>query len=147
MLVTNRRVYKDYEILERFEAGISLTGAEASSIKRGRINITKAVVKIKKNEVFLINADIPVFPTSVNYDSKKSRKLLLKKNEIVFLSTKIKQFKLTLVPIKVYTKGGLVKIEIALAKPKRKYEKRQKIRAREIALEAERELKESRSRG
>lgn len=142
MQIINRKARFEYQILEKFEAGVALTGAEAKTVKAGRMDISTAFVKIKDGEAFLINADIPVsLNAPKGHDSKRTRKLLLKKAELLSLSTRLKQFRLTLLPLRVYIKGRLIKVEIALAKPKRKFEKRAAIKARDISREVERELK------
>lgn len=140
----NKRAFFDYEILEKYEAGIELLGLEVKAIKSGKISLKGAFVIIKNNEVFLINANIsPHQPknTPPNYDPKRKRKLLLKKNEIKYLIGKTKQQGLTLVPLSVYNKRGKIKLEIGVAKSKRKYQKKEKIKEREIKREVEREIK------
>jgi len=136
----NRRVKFNYLILEKFEAGIVLEGGEVKSIKTGQIDINTAHIRIIDGEAYLINASIPVAGKK-NYSPTRTRKLLLHKNELVSIQVKIKAKKLTLVPVSVYTKGRLVKVKIALAKAKRKFEKRQKIKKRDIERDIERELK------
>ena len=139
LLAKNKKAYYNYEILEKFEAGVSLLGQEVKSIKLRRINLTAGYVVLKNNEVFLINTNVPPYQpnnTSVDYNPERPRKLLLNKSEIKYLIGKIQQKSLTLVPLKVYTnKRGKIKIEIALAKGKRKYDKRQAIKKREFERE------------
>jgi len=139
LLAKNKKAYYNYEILEKFEAGVSLLGQEVKSIKLRRINLTAGYVVLKNNEVFLINANVPPYQpnnTSVDYNPERPRKLLLNKSEIKYLIGKIQQKSLTLVPLKVYTnKRGKIKIEIALAKGKRKYDKRQAIKKRDFERE------------
>lgn len=143
MRIINRRAPYEYQLFDRIEAGISLLGSEVKSIKTGRLDLGSAFVRIKDQEVYLMNANIPPYQGGVpeGYTPNRSRKLLLVKSEIVSLETKAKQQKLTIVPTKVYTKGRLIKIEIALAKPKRKFEKREVKRRKDIDREAERELR------
>lgn len=141
----NRKAYFDYEILEKFEAGLVLSGAEVKSIKNGRMNLTGAYINFHNGELYLINSSIaPYQPKNqpLDYDPLRSRKLLLKKQEINYLAGKIKQKGLTLVPLKVYNKGRRVKIEIALAKGKKQYDKRETIAKREANKKIERELKQ-----
>lgn len=140
MKVENKRAFFNYTILERIEAGIVLTGGEARAIRTGHINLSSSYGKIINNEVFLVNADVPISGAK-DYDSRHMRKLLLKRDEIVKIETVLKQKKLTLVPIKAYTKGRLVKVELGLAKAKREIEKKQAIKASDIKRELERELK------
>ncbi len=128
---------------EKIEAGIALIGAEAKAIREGRGNLTEAYVKIMKNEAFLVNANIPCLGV-VNYNPTRTRKLLLHKGEILALESKIKAKKLTLVPLKLYTTGHLVKLAIGLGKSKRKYEKREAIKKKDIEREIEQEFKAKR---
>ena len=141
MAIINKRARYEYSLTEeKVEAGISLSGGEAKAIREGHADLTQSVARIMEGEVYLINANIPVVGAK-NYLSTRSRKLLLHKEEIVSISTKAKQQKLTLVPTKMYTKGRLVKLELALGKPKRKFEKRQQIKKKDIEKELAQELK------
>ncbi len=139
IISTNKRAYFDYEILETYEAGVELLGQEVKSIKNGRINLTGAYVIIRGNEPWLLNADIPPYQSNArdNYDSKRTRRLLLKKKEIKNLQYRIEEKGLTLLPLKVYTKGrkGLIKAEIGLAKSRKKFDKRELIKKRETERE------------
>ena len=142
-LSVNKRATYDYEILEKYEAGISLLGCEVKSIKTGHISLKGSYVVIKNNEVYLLNAFIPPYQiknTPSDYDPRRSRKLLLHKSEIKSLIGKIKQKGLTLVPIKLYTKRGKIKLEFALAKGKKKVDKREKIKKREVERKMRRAL-------
>ncbi|MBL7156284.1 MAG: SsrA-binding protein SmpB [Candidatus Pacebacteria bacterium] len=144
ILATNKKAYFDYEILEKLEAGISLIGTEVKSIKGGRISIAGSYVVIKDEQVFLIGCHIPAYqPKNApkDYIPERSRKLLLKKNEIKKLIGKTKLKNLTLVPLKVYTKAGKIKVEIALVKGKKKTDKRQTIKKRESDIEIKRALR------
>src|SRR6185369_3906313 len=115
MKVFNKRAKFDYELQDRIEAGISLAGAEAKSIRLGRINISQAYAKIVGSEIWLINASIPI-EGKKDYDQTRSRRLLLHRSEIRELEAKMKAKKLTLVPVCLYTKRRLYKVELALAK-------------------------------
>jgi len=141
MRVTNRRARYNYRLFDKYEAGVSLTGVEVKAIRNGRANISSAYAKIINSEVYLVNANIQVKGVK-DYDPLRTRKLLLNKTEIISIQTKIKQKKLTLVPTKLYTKGRLIKIEIALAKTKRKFEKKEAIKKKDIEREIAKELKE-----
>ncbi len=144
ILATNRKAYHDYEIIDTFEAGIVLTGSEVKSAKRGSINLKDSYCRIKGGEIFLVNAYIaPYKPATYNnHDPERERKLLMHKKEIIKLHSKVKERGLTLIPLKVYiNKRGLIKVEIALAKGKKNYEKKQKIKERIILKETERYLK------
>lgn len=140
----NKRAFFDYEILEKYQAGIELFGFEVKAIRNGKISLKGAFVIVKNNEAFLINALVsPYQPknTPKNYDPRRKRKLLLKKEEIKSLIGKAKQQGLTIIPLSVYNKNCKIKIEIALAKSKKKFQKKQAIKEREIEKEIKRELK------
>ncbi|MCP6720077.1 MAG: SsrA-binding protein SmpB [Patescibacteria group bacterium] len=132
-LAINKRATFDYETLEKFTAGIELTGHETKSMKLGHPNIVGAHAIIRDNEVFSVNIDIPSFqPLNApsNYDPLRTRKLLLRRSEIKYLAGKLLSG-LTLVPLKLYTDHGLVKVEIALARGRKKHDKRELIKKRE----------------
>jgi len=144
VLTENKKAYFNYEILEKFEAGLVLIGQEVKSIKLGRINIAGSYVVIKENEVFLIGCRIPPYqPKNAppDYNPERPRKLLLKKLEIKYLIGKSKQKGLTLVPLRVYTKRGKIKLEFGIAKGKKKVDKRELIKKRDIEREMKREFK------
>ena len=138
MKVTNKKAFFNYEISDAFEAGIVLAGAEVKSIKSGRVNLSDAFVKIVGGELWLVNADIPRYKSdgSLEYDSKRSRKLLVKRKELVKIDSKLKQKNLTLIPLSVYTSRGKIKVEVAFGKGRKKHEKK----AREKERELDREL-------
>jgi len=140
----NRQARFNYQILETLEAGLSLTGFEVKAIKNGRVDITNAFIVPRGEELFLINAQIAPYQTQnvpQGYDLARSRKLLLHKKEIDYLIGKIKQAALTLVPLRVYNRHGLIKLELAVAKGKKKADKREVIRRREAEREIKRVLK------
>ena len=143
MKIVNRRAYHDYHILEKFEAGIELTGPEVKSIKGGRMSLENSFVKITDDQAFLVNAHIPPyqFADQRGYDPDRSRRLLLHKKEVISLQTKIRQKGLTLIPLSCYTKGAWIKAKIALVKGKKKYEKREAKKRKDIEREVERELR------
>lgn len=141
MRVTNRRARYNYRLFDKYEAGVSLTGVEVKAIRDGRANISSAYAKIINSEIYLVNANIQAKGVK-DYNPLRTRKLLLNKAEIISIQTKIKQKKLTLVPTKLYTRGRLIKIEIALAKTKRKFEKKEAIKKKDIEREIAKELKE-----
>ncbi|OGZ36600.1 MAG: SsrA-binding protein [Candidatus Portnoybacteria bacterium RIFCSPLOWO2_12_FULL_39_9] len=143
-LAVNPRAKYDYEILETYEAGIVLAGYEVKAVKTGHLSLKGTYVAIKNNEAFLINAHIsPYQPknTPADYEPNRLRKLLLNKQEIKTLIGRIKQKGLTLAPLRVYTKRGMVKLEFAVGKGKRKIDKREKIKKREAERKMERALK------
>lgn len=134
-ITVNKKAFFDYEILENFEAGIILTGQEVKSIKTGHISLTGAYILIKDNEAWLFGAHVPPYKMAgplPSYEPNRKRKLLLKKQELQTLAGKIKQKDLTLVPLKVYTKRGKIKLEFGLVRGKKKYEKREIIKKREV---------------
>ena len=143
-LSENRKAYFNYEILETLEAGIELRGYEVKAVKSGRASITGAFATIKDEQIWLTNADIPPYQpknTPADYDPQRSRRLLLKKSEITYLIGKLQSERLTVVPLKLYNKGGRIKVELGLARGKRKYEKRETIKKRETQREIRRTLK------
>lgn len=140
----NRKAYFDYEILETFEAGLVLSGAEVKSIRGGRMNLIGSYANFHNGELYLVGASIaPYQPKNqpADYDPARSRKILLKKSEINYLTGKIKERNLTLVPIKVYNKGQRIKVEIGLARGKKQYDKREAISRRETKRDIERKIK------
>lgn len=143
-LTENKKAGFSYSFQEKFEAGISLLGPEVKSAKLGRINIKSAYVSIQKEEAYLLNASIaPYQPNNMprDYNPTRPKKLLLKRQEIKYLLGKTQEKGLTLVPIKVYTKKGKIKLEFALAKGKKLYDKREDIRRRDDILEIARSFK------
>ncbi|MBL7036841.1 SsrA-binding protein SmpB [Candidatus Microgenomates bacterium] len=142
MAVLNKKANFEFELVsDRYEAGLALLGAEAKAIRTGHIDISSAAVRILKNEIFLINANIPVSSPPKGYIPTRSRKLLLNRKEITSIITKTKQLKLTIVPVKVYNAGRLFKLELALGKHKKKFEKRASIKKKDTQREFEREFK------
>lgn len=136
-LAENKRATFDYEILEKFTAGVELIGHEVKSAKMGHFNLAGAHAILKDNEVYLLGASIPSFQPGnapENYDSERTKKLLLKREEIKYLSGKTKTG-LTLVPLRAYTNRGLIKLEIGLARGRKKRDKRELIKKREVKRE------------
>lgn len=141
MRILNKKAKFNYKLeTDRAEAGIALTGGEAKSVRTGHADLSLSYAKIINGEVFLINANIPVSGAK-DYDPKRTRKLLLHKSEIVSLESKIKQKKLTIVPTSLYTKGRLIKVKLALGKTKKRFEKKEAKKRKDIEREIERELK------
>lgn len=140
MKVVNRRAFYDYEVLEKFSAGVKLTGPEVKSAKLGHISLSGSFVKITGSEAYLVNVQISPYPFASleNYDPARTRKLLLHKKETIFLKTKTITEKLTIIPLSCYTSKGLVKLELALARIKKKWNKRRAIKERELRREEER---------
>lgn len=143
MYAENKKAYRDYEILEEIEAGIQLEGAEVKSIRNGAISLKDSFVKFENGEAFLFNTYIAPYKYAghATPDPERKRKLLLKKRELKRLLGKVKERGLTIIPLKVYSKGRWIKVLLALAKGRKKYEKRQILKEREIKREIERELK------
>lgn len=144
VLAENKRVRFDYEILETYETGIELRGFEVKAIKSGRVNLAGSYAVIQKNQIWLLNADIPPYQpanTPENYDPKRTRRLLLKKSEIQNLTGRTQEKGLTLVPLKIYTKNHRIKLEIGLAKSKKKADKRESLKKRATEREVGRRVK------
>lgn len=143
MKITNRRAFHDYTVLETLEVGIHLTGPEVKSVKGGHADLTGSFVRIIGSEAYLVNAKIfPYeFAQEENYDSQRTRKLLLHKREILSLKSKTEGANCTIVPLSLYTKGPLVKVELALARGKKKYDRREALRRRDLQREMAREFR------
>lgn len=144
ILIENKKAFHDYEILEKFEAGLKLLGFEVKALKIKRGSLAGSRVLIRGNEAFVVGMEIPPYQaknTSTDYDPGRTKKLLLHKKEINYLAGKSQQKGLTLVPLSVYNKNNLLKISFAIAKGLKKYDKRQKIKEREDKRKIERLLK------
>jgi len=140
----NRKARFDYEILEKYEAGIELLGTEVKSVRGGRMSLEGAFAIIRGGEAYLINSNIPPYQvnnTEKDYDPLRNRRLLLTKKELTELVGSEKNKSLTIVPISVYNKGRKIKVEIALVKGKKKFDKRETIKKRETDRELRRTLK------
>ncbi len=137
MKVINKKAKFNYKLFETYEAGISLKGSEVKTLLNGQADLSNSYVKIIEGELYLINANIPIREGNVN--PTRTRKLLVHKSEITTIWSKIRQKQLTLIPTKLYTKGRKIKLEFALAKGKREFEKRQSIKKKDV----ERELQEA----
>ena len=136
-IATNRRARHDYLIEEALEAGVSLVGSEVKSLRDGKASLQDAYAVVRGSEVFLIGAHIPPYPQASlqNHEPTRIRKLLLHRSEIRRLIGKTAEKGLTLVPLRMYFKGNKVKVEIALAKGKRHFDKREAIAKREAQRE------------
>lgn len=137
MRIVNKKAHHNYNIKESFEAGIVLTGSEVKSVRSGRCNLSDAYVKFLGNDLYLINADIAKYPYdgSLDYDSNRSRKLLLKRKEMESLKSKIKQGRLVLFPLSIYTTRNLIKVEVGLGSGKRNYERKNTEKDRDVKRE------------
>jgi len=145
-VATNRKAYHNYHIGDGVEAGIALVGSEIKSIRDGRVSLGDAYVRPEKGELWLLNAHIARYEASsyMNHEPKRARRLLLHRKEINNLTAKIAERGLTLVPVKLYIKGSLAKVEVALAKGKKLYDKRESISRREMERELGRVVKKHR---
>ena len=143
MNLSNRRARFDYELLDTFEAGISLTGSEVKSLRSGQGSIAEAYARVKGHEVFLENMTIPTYNEASynNHEPLRSRKLLLHKREIETITAGLERQGLTLVPLKLYLKGGWVKLSLALARGKKNYDKRQTQAKKDAQRQMERAMK------
>ena len=140
IVATNRQARFEYSIFESFEAGIALTGTEVKSLRTGKASLSNSFARIEGSEVFLHNMHIApyAFGNIANPDPLRPRKLLLHKKEIRKLIEEVSNKKLALIPLKAYFKEGLIKVEIALAKGKKLYDKREVIKKRELDRELKR---------
>lgn len=143
-VAVNKHVTHDYEILERFEAGLALHGSEVKSIRDGRISLKESYAEVKNGEVFLVKCHVSPYEAAniFNHEPVRDRKLLLHRREIKRLDGKIRERGLTLVPLRVLiTDRGKIKIELALVRGKREYEKREAIKKRDTDREMRAEIK------
>lgn len=141
-IAENRKARFDYEILETFEAGLELLGFEVKAIKSGRIVLSGAFIVPHGNELRLTNASIPAYQpanTPTDYKPDRSRRLLMHRDEIRTLIGKSKEKGLTMVPLRIYSKNRILKLLIGVARHKKKHDKREAIKARDMTREAERE--------
>lgn len=145
-LIENRRAYHEYEILEKFEAGLELKGFEVKALKNGRGSLTGSRVIIRGNEAYVVGMDLPPYQpanTPKDYDPQATRRLLLKKREITYLGGKSNEAGLTLIPLGLYNKKGFLKLSFAVSRGLKKYDKRERIKERETKRKIDREMKES----
>lgn len=144
--ITNRKAHFNFELLETLEAGISLLGTEVKSLRLGRGSLDGSYVIIRGNEAFLVNASIPPFQEAnapKSFDKERPRKLLLSKKEIAELEVQSENQGLTIVPLKLYNNGRYLKLSIAVARGKKKHDKRESIKARDSKRDLDRELRHS----
>jgi len=144
VILSHKRVHFDFDILETFEAGISLLGTEVKSLRSGHGKLEGGYVIVRGAEAFLVGASIPAFQkknVSPSYDPERARKLLLSKKEIAEIELKSEKQGLTAVPLKLYSKGPLVKLEIGIARGKKKQDKRESIKSRDVKRDIERDFK------
>ena len=145
-IAKNKKAYHDYEILEKFEAGMVLQGSEVKGIRAGRVNLNDSFVKLVKGEAFLFNAHIGRLETTHHYyghEERGSRKLLLHKKEIAKLADAVEKEGLTVVPLQLYfSSKNIVKIQIAIAKGKKLHDKRADMKEKDMKRDIERALKD-----
>lgn len=142
-VATNRKASHEYHILDTYEAGIVLQGSEIKSIRAGKISLSQAYVSVNNGEAWLLNAHIATYDQAsrYNHDPLRPRKLLLHRSELHRIWNDIRQKGATIVPLRVYLKGGLAKVEIAVAKGKKLYDKRIEIAKRDTERDIERQLR------
>ncbi len=141
---TNKRAHFDYEILETFEAGLVLLGTEVKSIRQGRVKIDGGYIKVRGKEAFLVGTSVPAWQpinTAKSYDSERARKLLLKPKELATIELKTERQGLTCVPLSLYNSGRNIKISIGIARGKKKADKRESIKERDVKRDIDRTLK------
>lgn len=143
LIANNKKAYHDYFIEDTYEAGIALAGTEVKSLRMGRCSVKEAFIRVENSEVYIYQMHISPYEKGniFNKDPLRVRKLLLHKNEINKLMGQVAQKGFTIVPLKVYFKGSLVKVEVGLARGKKLYDKRQDIAKKDQRREAEREFK------
>jgi SsrA-binding protein len=146
VIITNRKAFRDYEIINRYEAGLSLVGSEVKSLRLGKVQMADAYAMVEGGEVFLVNMHINPYEMASreNHDPTRKRRLLLNKREIRKIWGAANEKGFTIIPLKIYFKGPYAKVEIATARGKKKYDKRQAIAKREADREIERKMRNSR---
>ena len=141
-VITNRKARHDYTVLDSYEAGIMLAGAEVKSLRDGKGNLQDSFAMLQDDEIYLYGMHIlPYAYARGELDPVRKRKLLLNRKEILDIARKLEERGMTLIPLRVYFKNGRAKVEIAVCKSKRQYDKRQALKARDAQREAERALK------
>ncbi len=142
-ITVNRKARHEYSIMQTYEAGIVLQGTEVKSLRQGKVNLVDSYATLKNGEVWLVGANISVYEQGNinNHEPARTRKLLLNKSEIRKLIGKVKEKGLTLIPLRLYFKNGKVKVELALAKGKKTYDKRESIAKKDFQRQQERKIK------
>jgi SsrA-binding protein len=149
IITVNRKAYHDYHIEDTLEAGLVLTGTEIKSIRGGRVNLKDSYASPKDGELWLVNAHIAQYPggNRYNHEPTRPRKLLLHQREIADFSSEVERKGYTVVPLKLYLKKGIAKVELGLARGKKQYDKRQSIAQRDDQRQMERALKQGPGKG
>lgn len=143
-LAKNKKVYFDYEVLEELEAGIVLAGHEVKSIRKGSAKLVGAYVTFSGGQAYVLNMNVPKYAYAGSikeYDPTQSRKLLLHRKELNYLQGKSQEKGLTIIPLSVYTKGAKIKLSLGICRGKKTYDKREKIKKRDIKRDTARSLK------
>ena len=145
VFATNRKAYHDYHVLESLEAGLALTGTEIKSVRAGRVNLREGYARVQDGEIWLYNTHISPYEQGnrYNHEPTRPRKLLLHKGEIGRLTGKSQEQGLTLVPLRMYERRGHAKVELAVVRGKRQYDKREAIARRDAQREVDRAVKEA----
>ena len=147
-IANNRRAYHDYHVLEKFEAGIALKGTEVKSLRDGKITLKDSYADVVGGEVYLVGAHISPYEQGniYNHEPERKRKLLLHKREIIRIAAQIKEKGLTVIPLRLYFKRGMVKVELGLCKGKQTHDKREDLKTQEAKREMDRALKDLKNR-
>ena len=142
-IATNRKALRDYHILERYEAGVELRGTEVKSIRQGRLNLTDAFARVERGQVWLYNMDIQPYDKASfeQHEPRRTRRLLLHKREIAKLFAHTQQKGLTIVPLSLYIRKGMAKVELGVARGKKAHDKRRTIAERDMRRDLQREAK------
>ncbi len=144
VLVKNKKATYNYHVLEKIEAGLVLTGQEVKAVRNGKASLFGSYVTIQNEQAYLVNCNISSYQqnnTPQDYDPRRKRKLLLKKAQIRQLVGKTKEKGVTLVPLSIYTRKNFIKLEVAVAKGKKKYDKRETVKKRDVEREIRRKMK------
>jgi SsrA-binding protein len=148
-IAQNKKAFHDYEILDKFEAGIALVGSEVKSIRAGRVSLKDSFVEVQNGEAFLMRCHVSPYEQAgaFNHEPERRRKLLLHAREIHRLDQKVKERGFSIVPLQLFfSDRGLIKVEIALARGRREYEKKQKLKERDIRREMDRDVQRFRDK-
>ncbi len=145
IIAVNKKAYHDYFVLETFEAGMQLLGSEIKSIRLGKVSFNDAYITFKEKEAYVSQMHIAKYPFSnrFNHDETRQRKLLLHKKEIIKLFSKIKEQGMTVIPLKMYLKEGLCKLEIGLAKGKKDFDKRETLKEKDQNMRVKKIMKKT----
>lgn len=146
IVTENKKARFDYTIIDRFEAGMALKGSEVKSLRDGNCQLKDSYVEFYKSEMYLVNAHISVYKSGgfTNHEPERKRKLLMHRHEMNKLASQIQEKGLTLVPLKVYFKAGRAKVEVALVKGKKKYDKRESLKQKDVSRQLDQQTRRSR---